>query len=74
MKRYFVNIEPDEPSGVVLSVEGLSGLLIFAATSAEALRRVREAILFQLAAGGDVGDPQLVELVSRDLHVALPAG
>ena len=69
MQRLFVNIEPNDPSGVVLSVEGLPRLLIFAETRTEALRRAREALLFQLAAEGGLGDPQLIELVPRDAHL-----
>jgi hypothetical protein len=50
MDRYFVNIESGDPSGVVLSVEGLPRLLIFAHTRAEPLRRAREAIAFRVVA------------------------
>jgi len=48
MNRYFVNIEPIEPSGVVLTVESLPRQLIFGETPEEALRRAREAVGFQL--------------------------
>jgi hypothetical protein len=65
MDRYFVNIEPCDPSGVVLTVEGLPRLFIFAETRGEALRRAREAIAFQLSVGVGAIDLPLVELVPR---------
>ena len=49
--RYFVNIEPVEPSGVVLTIEGLPRLLIFGRTREEALRRARDSLTFQLLWG-----------------------
>jgi predicted RNase H-like HicB family nuclease len=64
--RYFVNIEPIEPSGVVLTIEALPRLLVFGETPEEALRRGREAVGFQL---GDAirGTGRLsVELVPRE--------
>jgi predicted RNase H-like HicB family nuclease len=70
MERYFVKIEPDDQSGVVLTVEGLPRLSVFAETRAEALRRAREALAFHVSAGAG----QLVELVPRDPVAALPSG
>ncbi len=70
VNRYFVNIEPIEPSGVVLTIEALPRLLIFGETPEEALQRAREAVGFQL------GDPirgtgrSTVELVPRQPAVA----
>ena len=63
--RYFVTVAPREPSGVVLTVEALPRLLVFANTPEEALRRAREAIGFQLR---DTirGADQPVELVLRE--------
>ena len=67
VNRYFVNIEPIEPSGVVLTIEGLPRLLVFGETPDEALRRAREAVGFQLCgAGCDAGRP-IVELVPREV-------
>jgi hypothetical protein len=65
--RYFVNIELVEPSGVVLTIEGLPRLLIFGRTRDEALRRAREFLTFQLSAGTEPHgeEPLLVELVPR---------
>jgi predicted RNase H-like HicB family nuclease len=64
--RYFVSIEPIEPSGVVLTIEALPRLLIFGETPEEALRRAREAIGFQLGdAIRGMGRP-IVELVPRE--------
>jgi predicted RNase H-like HicB family nuclease len=67
VNRFFVNIEPIEPSGVMLTVEALPRLLIFGETPDEALRRAREAVGFQL---GDsirgTGWP-IVELAPREL-------
>ena len=65
--RYFVNIEPVESSGVVLTIEGLPRLLIFGRTREEALRRAREALTFQLSAGAEAHamEPLTVELVPR---------
>jgi hypothetical protein len=65
--RYFVNIEPVEPSGVVLTIEGLPRLLIFGRTREEALRRARESLTFQLSARTEPHgeEPPLVELVPR---------
>jgi predicted RNase H-like HicB family nuclease len=64
--RYFVNIEPIAPSGVVLTVEALSRLLIFGETPEDALRRAREAIGFQLCDASRSVDRPTVELVPRD--------
>jgi predicted RNase H-like HicB family nuclease len=66
--RYFVNIEPTEPSGVVLTVEALPRLFIFGETPEAALRHAREAVGFQLrdASAGADGDRPPVELVARD--------
>jgi len=61
--RYFVNIEPTEPSGVVLTVEALPRLFIFGETPEAALRHAREAVGFQLGADGDRPP---VELVARN--------
>jgi predicted RNase H-like HicB family nuclease len=67
MDRYFVNIEPVEPTGVVLMIEGLPRLLIFGRTREEALRRAREALAFHLSAGAGAHamESPLVELVPR---------
>ena len=66
-ERYFVNIEPVEPPGVVLTIEGLPRLLIFGRTRDEALRRARESLTFQLSAGTERhgAEQPLVELVAR---------
>jgi len=53
------------PAGVVLTIEGLPRLLIFGQTREEALRRAREALIFQLSVGTHAIDPPLVELVPR---------
>jgi len=66
MNRYFVNIEPIEPSGVVLTVEALPRLLIFGETTDDALHRAREAIGFQLGDASRSVDQPAVELVPRD--------
>jgi hypothetical protein len=63
--RCFVNIEPVEPTGVVLTIEGLPRLLIFGQKRDEALRRAGEALTFQLSAGTHATEPPLVELVPR---------
>lgn len=66
VNRFFVNIEPVERSGVVLTVEALPRLLIFGDSPEEALRRAREAIGFQLGDSiRDSGRP-IVELVPRE--------
>jgi hypothetical protein len=66
VNRYFVNIEPIMPSGVVLTVEALPRLLIFGETPEDALRRAREAIGFQLCDASRTVDRPSVELVPRD--------
>jgi hypothetical protein len=65
--RYFVNIEPVEPSGVVLTIEGLPRLLVFGRTREEALLRAREALAYHLSTGtgAHAMEPALVELVPR---------
>ena len=63
--QYFVNVEPVESSGVVLTIEGLPRLLIFGRTREEALRRARDAISFHSSAGAQAIEPPLVELVPR---------
>jgi predicted RNase H-like HicB family nuclease len=67
VNRYFVNIEPIEPSGFVLTVEALPRLLIFGETIEDALRRAREAIGFQLRDASRSVERTAVELVPRDL-------
>ena len=47
-KRYLINVEPIEPSGVVLTIAELPGLVIFGQTAEDALGRAREVIAFQL--------------------------
>ena len=66
VNRYFVNIEPIEPSGVVLTVEALPRLLIFGETPEDALHRACEAIGFQLCDTSRSVDRPAVELVPRD--------
>ena len=63
MNRYFVNIEPIEPSGYVLTIEALPRLLIFGETPAEALRRARETLVSQLRDTIHGADRLNVELV-----------
>jgi hypothetical protein len=63
--RYFVNIEPREPSGVVLTIDALPRLLVFGDTPEDALRRAREAVGFELRACRQNGEPEAVELVLR---------
>jgi hypothetical protein len=63
--RYFVNIQPVEPTGVVLTIEGLPRLLIFGRTHEEALRQARDAITFHILAGAQGREAPLVELVPR---------
>jgi hypothetical protein len=71
--RYFANIEPVQPTGVVLTIEGLPRLLIFARTREEALRRAGEALTFQLSAGARAHalEPPLLELVPRAAGLTL---
>ena len=66
MNRYFVNIEPIEPCGVVLPVEALPRLIVFGETTEDALGRAREAIGFQLRDASRSVDRPAVELVPRD--------
>jgi predicted RNase H-like HicB family nuclease len=73
VNRYFVNIEPTEPSGVVLTVEKLPRLLIFGETIEDALRRAREAISFRLRDASRSVERPAVELVPRDPVAALSA-
>ena len=47
-KRYLISVEPIEPSGVVLTIAELPGLVIFGQTPEDALGWAREAIAFQL--------------------------
>ena len=74
LKQYFVNIAPIEPSGVVLSVEDMPGLLVFGETADEVLRRAREAIGFQLRDAITGVDRPLLELVPRDALGARHSG
>jgi hypothetical protein len=43
-KRYLISVEPIEPSGVVLTIAELPGLVIFGQTAEDALGWAREAI------------------------------
>ncbi len=63
--RYFVNIEPIEPSGVVLTIEALPRLLTFGDTSEQGLRWAREAVGFYLRETSRIDRP-IVELVRRE--------
>jgi hypothetical protein len=70
--RYFVNIEPIEPCGVVLTIEALPRLLIFGETTDDALLHAREAVSFLLGdAIASMGRP-IVELVAREVGVQRP--
>jgi hypothetical protein len=64
--RYFVNIEPREPSGVVLTVDALPRLLVFGDTPEEALRRAREAIGFAVHGRTHGMDQASVEFAVRE--------
>jgi predicted RNase H-like HicB family nuclease len=66
VNRYFVNIEPIEPSGVVLTIEALPRLLIFGETPEEALQHAREAIDFELGDAIRGTGRSIVELVPRE--------
>ena len=46
--RFTISVEPIEPSGAMLTIAELPGLLIFGDTTRNALLRAREAIAFQL--------------------------
>jgi len=48
-KRYLISVEPIEPSGVVLTIAELPGLVIFGQTAEDALGWAREAIAFNSA-------------------------
>ncbi len=65
--RYFVNIEPIEPCGVVLTFDALPRLLIFGQTPDDALRRAREAVSFQLRDVTRDFERSVIELVPREL-------
>jgi hypothetical protein len=69
LNRYFVNIEPIQPSGVVLTIEGLPRLFVFGETADEALCRAREAIGFQLRDAITGADRPLLELVPHDIKL-----
>ena len=47
-KRYLISVEPIEPSGVVLTIAELPGLVIFGQTAEDALDWAREPIAFQV--------------------------
>ena len=66
VNEYFVNIEPIEPSGVVLTIEALPRLLIFAETTEEALRLAREAVGFRVKDTIRGVDRPAVQLVPRE--------
>ena len=62
-KRYLINVEPIEPSGVVLTIAELPGLVIFAETAEDALGWARQAIAFQLRDLPDCDQHPPLELV-----------
>jgi predicted RNase H-like HicB family nuclease len=61
--KYLINVEPIEPSGVVLTIAELPGLVIFGQTAEEALGWAREAIAFQLRDSPDGDQKPPLELV-----------
>jgi predicted RNase H-like HicB family nuclease len=58
-KRYLISVEPIEPSGVVLTIAELPGLVIFGQTAEDALGWAREAIAFQLRDAHNAQQPAL---------------
>ena len=62
-KRYLISVEPIEPSGVVLTIAELPGLVIFGQTAEHALGRAREAIAFQLRDAPDNAQQPALEFV-----------
>jgi len=64
-RRYLINVEPIEPSGVVLTIAELPGLVIFGRTAEDALGWAREAIAFQLRDSPDGDQKPALELVLR---------
>jgi predicted RNase H-like HicB family nuclease len=62
-KRYLINVEPIEPSGVVLTIAELPGLFIFGQTADDALGWACEAIAFQLRDSPDHDQHPPLELV-----------
>src|SRR5207302_7078813 len=62
-KRYLISVEPIEPSGVVLTIAELPGLVIFGQTAEDALGWAREAIAFQLRDSPDFDQKPPLELV-----------
>jgi predicted RNase H-like HicB family nuclease len=66
VNRYFINIEPDESRGVVLTIEALPHLLIFGDTPEDALRHAHEAIRFRLRDTTRGSGRPFIELVLRE--------
>src|SRR5437773_8705006 len=62
-KRYLISVEPIEPSGVVLTIAELPGLVIFGQTAEDALGWAREAIAFQLRDAPDNAQQPALEFV-----------
>ena len=62
-KRYLISVEPIEPSGVVLTIAELPGLVIFGQTAEDALGWAREAIAFQSLDSRDYDQRPQLELV-----------
>ncbi len=61
--KYLINVEPIEPSGVVLTIAQLPGLVIFGQTAEDALGWARKAIAFQLRDSPDYDQRPPLELV-----------
>ncbi len=61
--RYLISVEPIEPSGVVLTIAELPGLVIFGHTAEDALGWAREAIAFELRESPDSDQKPPLELV-----------
>ena len=61
--KYLINVEPIEPSGVVLTIAELPRLVIFGETAEDALGWAREAIAFQLRDSPDGDQTPPLELV-----------
>ena len=62
-KRYLINVEPIEPSGVALTIAELPGLVIFGQTAEDAFGWARDAIAFQLGDSPDYDRGPPLELV-----------
>ena len=62
-KRYLISVEPIEPSGVVLTIAELPGLVIFGQTAENALGWAREAIALLLRDAPDVARQPAREFV-----------